>query len=79
MKTLAEVWAGLGQQAIAFLPKIVSALVIFIVGFYLAGVIARAVYRLLEARKVDPELAILFRRIVKISLMVLSFPCLPSR
>lgn len=72
MEHVTDAFEGLGLQAVAFLPRLIAALVIFAVGVFLSGFVARSIHRLLTARKVDPELSILLRRIVKISLMMLT-------
>ncbi|MFP6685558.1 MAG: mechanosensitive ion channel domain-containing protein [Polyangiaceae bacterium] len=62
----------LAERAVDFFPKLVTALVIFVVGLYLAALAGRSVHRVLVAQKFDPELSILFRRMVRVSIMVMA-------
>jgi len=59
MEISLQEWAML---VAAFVPKLLSALVIFGVGWYLAVWLGKLVERLLQRRKVDREIALLLRR-----------------
>jgi hypothetical protein len=50
--SLASVWAGV----IAFLPKLIIALIVFIVGWIIASLLARAVDQILKTVKLDSAL-----------------------
>ncbi len=54
---------SLFAQALSFLPKLVSAIVIFLVSLYLAKLAAKATRKALEYRKIDPELILLLSRV----------------
>jgi small conductance mechanosensitive channel len=56
---------------VEFLPKLVVALIVFIVGLYLAGIFARMVRRGLERRKTDPELTLLASKVTRWAVIVL--------
>jgi small conductance mechanosensitive channel len=57
---------------LTFLPKLVVALVVFIIGLLLAGVLSAAVRRALRKRDVDPELTILIGTLTRWSIIVLA-------
>ena len=59
MHTSLQEWA---LMALAFLPRLISALVIFAAGWYLGVWLGKLVDRLLQRRKVDREIALLLRR-----------------
>lgn len=63
--------ASLMEQFLLFLPKLVSALVIFVFGLYLAGVLAKGVHRAMKHRQKDPELTDLFRKITRWTVIIL--------
>jgi small conductance mechanosensitive channel len=54
-----------------FLPRLIVALIVFIVGLYLAGIFARMVRRGLERRKTDPELTLLASKVTRWAVIVL--------
>lgn len=56
---------------VEFLPKLIVALIVFIVGLYLAGIFARMVRRGLERRKTDPELILLATKTTRWAVIVL--------
>ena len=53
------------EQMIFFLPKLIVALVVFILGLAAAGLATRAVKRTLKLRKVDHELSLLLVRLTR--------------
>lgn len=64
-------WQTALANLLAFLPLVIVSLLIFVFSFYLAGLASRGVKRVLERRKVDKELAILFSQITRWALVVL--------
>ncbi len=65
-------WAELVARTLAFFPKVVASLVIFVVGLYAAGILARILGSILKRREVDPELALLFQRVTRWSIITLA-------
>lgn len=59
------------ERSLVFLPKLITALVIFLVGLYLSGLAGRAVKRTLNARDTDPELTLLLQRVAKWTIIIL--------
>jgi small-conductance mechanosensitive channel len=53
-----------------FLPDIITALVVFVISLYLAGLLSRLLRRGLELRKTDPELMMLLSKISRWSVIV---------
>ncbi len=66
MEAWSEGWEALAQQIVLFVPKIVSAGVVFFVGLYLAGWAARAAAAGARHRTDDPEVILLVERVVRI-------------
>lgn len=64
-----ETWAQLVERFVAFVPKMFVSVVIFVIGLYVAGWLARLLAALLRRRNVDPELALLAQRITRWSLI----------
>ena len=62
---------SLFAQALYFLPKLVSAIVIFLVSLYLAKLAAKAVRKTLEYRKTDPELILLLSRVAHWTIIIM--------
>jgi small conductance mechanosensitive channel len=56
---------------VEFIPRLIVALIVFVVGLYLAGIFARMVRRGLERRKTDPELTLLASKITRWAVIVL--------
>jgi small conductance mechanosensitive channel len=56
---------------VEFLPNLIVALIVFVIGLYLAGIFARMVRRGLERRKTDPELTLLASKITRWTVIVL--------
>lgn len=56
---------------LAFLPELITALVIFIISIYLAGVLARIVQRALQRREADPEMSLLVTKITRWAIVIL--------
>lgn len=54
-----------------FLPKLVTALVVFFLGLYLAGIFAALVRRALKERKVDPEIVLVSSKITRWTIIIL--------
>ena len=59
------------NSLIDFIPKLVVAIIIFLVTLYVARLGYRLVKRALEKRNVDPEVNLLLGRVVQISIIVL--------
>ncbi|HEX6303851.1 MAG TPA: mechanosensitive ion channel [Anaerolineales bacterium] len=53
------------QNFILFLPKVILALIVFIISLYLAGLTSRLVRRAMERRKTDPEAGLLITKITR--------------
>ena len=60
------------MNLIAFLPKLVGALLVFVVGLLLAGVLSNAIKRTLRNRDTDPELTILIGTLTRWTVIVLA-------
>jgi small conductance mechanosensitive channel len=60
------------QNSILFFPKVILALVVFVIGLYLAGLTARLVRRAMERRRTDPEAAVLITKISRWSVILLA-------
>ena len=65
--TLQELFADF----LAFIPNIVTALLIFIVSLYLAGLLAKLSKTTLTKRKADQEIKILIEKIIRWSVIIL--------
>ncbi len=61
-------WALLVEDVVRWMPKLVSGLVLFVVGMWLASFLASQVDRALRGRHTDQELRILLVRVVRIGL-----------
>jgi small-conductance mechanosensitive channel len=59
------------EYLIVFIPKLIVAIIVFLVMLYVAGLAARAVKLAMEKRRVDPELAMLFYRLTRWSFIIL--------
>ena len=71
MNNLTEMLQDLLTNAASFLPKLLAALVIFIIGLILAGLLSRTIRHQLKRREVDPELTLLIGQITRWSIIVL--------
>lgn len=71
MESLATVLADLLAKFVDFLPALITALVIFIVSLYFAGVGVRLVKRVMERRKLDTELVLLITQVVRWAILIL--------
>lgn len=60
------------QNFILFLPKVILALVVFVIGLYVAGLTSRLVRRAMQRRKTDPEAALLVTKIARWSVIFLA-------
>lgn len=69
---LLESFMQMLQNFILFLPKVILALVVFVIGLYLAGLTSRLVRRAMERRKTDPEAALLVTKIARWSVIFLA-------
>ncbi|MFQ5576309.1 MAG: mechanosensitive ion channel family protein [Anaerolineae bacterium] len=58
-------------QMIQFIPRLIFAIIIFLLALFLANLVARVVKRGLQFRKVDPELTLLLVRISRWSAIIL--------
>jgi small-conductance mechanosensitive channel len=56
----------------AFLPKLIVSLVIFILGIVIAGLVSRAVRITLQRRGTDPEITILMRMLSRWAIIILA-------
>lgn len=54
-----------------FLPKLLSALVLFVVTLYLAGLISRIVRRIMERRRADPGVTLLIFHVTRWGIIIL--------
>lgn len=63
MEIISNTWNELLRNAILFLPRLVTALVIFVVGLYAAGLARKAVRAYSQRRNLDKELVVLFGRL----------------
>lgn len=64
-------WAEVGQTMLHFGLKVLAALALFVVGWWLIGVIKNAMARLFTRRKVEPTLASFISSFVSISMTIL--------
>lgn len=62
----------LQRQFLLFLPKLIAAIVIFIVGLYIASLVSKLVDRALEQREVAPEARKVVTQIARWTLIVLA-------
>lgn len=63
--------APLLEQILVFIPKLIAAIIIFLVSLYVGALIAKAVRRAATKRNIDLELVILFSRIAQWSVIVM--------
>ena len=56
---------------ILFLPKIITSLLIFLVGLVAAGLLSRGVRRLMQQRQLDPELTLLMGQVTRWGIITL--------
>lgn len=63
-------WEVLLADFMAFLPKILAALVIFVVTLYLANLISRMLQRYMEKRRMDPGLTVLLTLVTRWGLIL---------
>ena len=64
-------WQQVGETMLQFGLKVVAALVLFLVGWWLIGVVKKGLQRMFTRRKVEPTLASFVSSFVSISLTVL--------
>lgn len=64
-----EIWL---DRLLTFLPKLFAALVILVLGLYVAGLVSNIVLRWLKRREVDGEVALLLARISRWGLVALA-------
>lgn len=67
-----ELWHSLLEQTVLFLPKMISAAVLFLIGLYLSNWAARAARVATQTRSDDPELILLVERVVRIGCISLA-------
>ena len=60
------------ESLVAGIPKVIAALVIFLVGLYFAGLVSKMVKRLLSSRKVDHELTLFITKVTHWTIIVLA-------
>lgn len=65
-----EVLQRLVERVIIFIPHLVVAIIIFVATFYLAGLAAGAVKKMMKKRRSDPELAMLFSRVTHWTIVI---------
>ncbi|RME72979.1 MAG: mechanosensitive ion channel family protein [Chloroflexi bacterium] len=72
MELLTIQFQNMVQSFLLFVPRLVVAIIIFLVSLYVAGLAARAVSRALSRRKrpVDPELTLLIERLTRWSIII---------
>jgi small conductance mechanosensitive channel len=68
---LLQTWRTLVERGLLFVPKFLSALLIFLVAFYTAGLLTRLVRRGLVLRQIDPELTVLLSRLTRWSIVLI--------
>lgn len=71
MNGVQEALQSLLTDAVLLLPKLLAALVIFIVGLVLAGLLSRTVRSQLRSREVDSELTLLIGQVTRWGVIVL--------
>jgi small conductance mechanosensitive channel len=71
METANNFWTLAVEWALGMIPKVIAAVVIFLVMLYLAGWVAKWIRRAAERRQVDPELALLLSRLGRWGIIVL--------
>ena len=59
------------EQILVFIPKLIAAVIIFLVTLYVGALVAKAVRRAALKRDVDPELTILFSRVAQWSVIIM--------
>lgn len=62
---------GMLIDFLAFLPELVSSIILFILSLYLGGVLSRVVRRGLEKREADPEVSLLVIKITRWSVVII--------
>ena len=71
MDAFSQVLQDLLTHFVLFLPKLVVSLVVFATTLVAAGVLGRAVRRIMEGRKVGNELTLLMSRLVRWTIIIL--------
>lgn len=71
MSIVSETLQELLAQFLAFLPDLLAALVIFVAGLYVAGVLTKLVRQMMERRKADAELTLFFTQVTRWTVVVL--------
>jgi small conductance mechanosensitive channel len=71
MNTVPDAFQDLLADAVLFLPKLIAALVVFVVALFIAGVMSRVLRGQLKRREVDPELTLLIGQITRWGIVVL--------
>lgn len=62
---------ALVERALVFLPKLLFAIIVFLLALYVANLTFRLVRRALTARKMDPELTLLLSRLSRWTVIIL--------
>ncbi|MEA3349719.1 MAG: mechanosensitive ion channel [Chloroflexota bacterium] len=71
MTTIATTFQELLANFLLFLPDLIAALVIFVVGLYLAGLTTKVIKKMLKRRDFDPELTLLITQVSRWTIIVL--------
>ena len=70
MSSVSDTLQQMLTDFLTFLPKILAALVIFIISIYVAGLLSRLLHRGLEKRKADTEMILLLSKLSRWSLII---------
>lgn len=71
MSNFSETFQNMLTRFLEFLPNLVTALVVFFLSLYLAGLLAALVRRALKERKVDPEIVLVSSKITRWTAIIL--------
>lgn len=66
-------WEAIGQWFLALIPKLVGALLVFVIGWWLSGIIAKIVLKAMERGKVDVGIRTFLYSCIKSVLKVIAF------
>lgn len=73
MENVSDYWSGLVALAMAYIPKLLLALVTLVIGIWLVKKIARSLRRFMERRRLDPSVVPFLSTIASIGLYVMLF------
>jgi len=71
MSIVSETLQELLADFLTFVPDLLAALVIFVAGLYMAGLLTNIVRKAMERRKTDPELILFFAQVTRWTVVVL--------